>query len=475
MVELKEQIIALCRFINPYSEQPFSKKLIGPYQLLLTQGLTDFHLKRQVVISFLPDITVFIHIQRRLNIWMCLHSRLKSCFQPPKIYIFPKPEQKRNVINGAARIGRTLNKNTILCLGQRINLPLFKFFLLPNSRKEPLQLLNRVILLQILITNHSAVKCVREQNIQLYSPYRGQSCLINICGHAKFPVADNFRHTVKNPLLYLAFRRYKLLCRTLRHRKGALIHFLVLVQRNLIYLHCHSRNHVGRLALLDKCMQRLHIHSPLRHHVSGDILPARRLVKCRYSCIRNSRESADDLFYLRKLDAEAPHLHLSVAPADELNIPIRQETHNIPRMVNPSIPFKITEWICRIHLCRLLRTVQIPAAHLIARNTKLTWNTDRNPSSHPVQYIELHIGNGLSNRELVLILSKGVSGYIDRTLRRSINIIVVRTALRLKGRQSLPAHNQIPKRIILHTGGKRPPNLGSHESMGNSLPFYILI
>ena len=61
MVKIQKQIISFFRLIQLYTEQSFLHKLIRTHQFFPVQPVVYFHLKRRIIVSFLPNITFFIH------------------------------------------------------------------------------------------------------------------------------------------------------------------------------------------------------------------------------------------------------------------------------------------------------------------------------------------------------------------------------------------------------------------------------
>ena len=175
----------------------------------------------------------------------------------------------------------------------------------------------------------------------------------------------------------------------------------------------------------------------------GDVFSAGRFIKCRHRGILDSGESADNLLHFRQLDPKSPYLHLAVAPADKLDVPIRQETNDVSGVIHPFVAFLGAVRILRIDFRRLLGPVQISPGHLVSRNAQFSRNSYRNPSSHAVQDIQLDVGDGFPDGELLFILLDPIIGHIDRTLGRAVDVVVAGRAFRLKGRQRLPAHRQM--------------------------------
>ena len=64
---------------------------------------------------------------------MRLNRAVNRCCKPVKIYLLIQFQKIRNVVNRGAHVGRTLNKDSLLCIGKRIVLLYFSLGLLTGS------------------------------------------------------------------------------------------------------------------------------------------------------------------------------------------------------------------------------------------------------------------------------------------------------------------------------------------------------
>lgn len=167
-----------------------------------------------------------------------------------------------------------------------------------------------------------------------------------------------------NAVKYLSLRLILWRCHRLPlphgHRKGVFIHLLVLIQRVFVNLHGHGWNHIRRLALSDKGVQRVHIDRAVGCDLGGNVFSSGRIVKGGNNGIPYPWEPADDFLHLSQLNAKAPHFDLPVMSADKLNIAVRQEAHYVPGMINPSIPRLAAKRVLREVLRRFLQAFRYP-------------------------------------------------------------------------------------------------------------------
>ena len=178
-------------------------------------------------------------------------------------------------------------------LGDRIvGLKLIGLRLLALS-KEALKLLHGGVAAQILDRNRNA-ELRRKQNVELDRADRVETGFKNIGGNAKGGVAHNVGNAVKDLLLDLVLRRNDLSRLLFGNRQGALVDLLVLVERDLVDLHRHRRNHIGRLVALDELAQGFNVNRLVRDHISRNKLAAALFVERLNGRVLDPGEFADN-------------------------------------------------------------------------------------------------------------------------------------------------------------------------------------
>ena len=254
----------------------------------------------------------------------------------------------------------------------------------------------------------------------------------------------------------------------LRLRQGPLVDLAVLIQRNAVDLHGHSRHHVGRLALPDEIIQSGDIYFTVCDDISGDELFAGAcILECLHGGIRDTGEFPDNSFHLRQFDAEAAHLDLSVSAPDKINISIRQKAHHITRAISTGKGRIVTEGISDIHFFCYIGPVQIAPPYTAPGNQQLAGNKRRKSVEVRVYYIALAVNVWCADRHTFIEPVNLCAGGHDRTLCRAVYIDQFCVDIRHRGyrHQCLPAGQQIPQRRNRCHGVKLPRHLSGHEAV----------
>ena len=116
-------------------------------------------------------------------------------------------------------------------------------------------------------------------------------------------------------------------------RQGPFIHFLVRVEGYSVYLHRHSRHHIGRFAVSDEGIEFVDVDSLVANDVGSDELTAVGVVEGLHGSILNASELADDRFDFFEFDTEAADLDLSVASAHKLDIAVLAVVHDVAGLI----------------------------------------------------------------------------------------------------------------------------------------------
>ena len=202
----------------------------------------------------------------------------------------------------------------------------------------------------------------------------------------------------------------------LRGRQGALVHLLVLVQRDRINLHRGRGHHVRRFAFLDEGMERLDINLFVANDVGGDKLASVWIVKGLNGSVFDARVFAYDGLYFLQFDAEAANLDLSVFAAHELDVAVLAVAHNVAGTIDAfAVPFHKGG-------SRFLGLVQVAQAHLRAGDYQFSRRAPRHLLAEAVQDKQLYVIVRFADRDVRLILVHIVAAHIDGCFGRSVRV-----------------------------------------------------
>ena len=160
-----------------------------------------------------------------------------------------------------------------------------------------------------------------------------------------------------------------------RFRKGFLVHLLVLVERDALDLHRHSRHHVRRFFIHDEVVEGFDVNLLICNDISCDEFAAALFVKGLHSSILDTGELKDDTFDLLEFDAETADLHLSVFAPHELDVTVGKIAHDVAGAVNVSVFLVCVEGIVDIDFNGLLGTVEVAAGYLWSGDPEFTCHT----------------------------------------------------------------------------------------------------
>ena len=191
------------------------------------------------------------------------------------------------------------------------------------------------------------------------------------------------------------------------------------------------------------------------------------VVESLHGGILDAWELSDDSLHLLQLDAEAANLHLSVAAAYELYVSIRQIAHDVAGAI-ATLVFSISvEGILDIHLRRLLRTVQIAAAHLRSAHPQLTTSALRQAVAQLVDDVESQVVERLADGDVQLLVLHPVVSRKDGALRRSVAVVHLVVRRRIERRELLSTHGEEAQRVVVGVRGKLIAHLRRDERMGD--------
>ena len=140
--------------------------------------------------------------------------------------------------------------------------------------------------------------------------------------------------------------------------KGFLVDFLVLVERNAVYLHGDGRYHVRWFLVEYETVEGIDVYLLVADDVGSEELAAIIIVESLNGDVLDAGELADYGLDFGKLDAESAYLHLSVTASHKLDIAVRQVAYDVSGAVAAS-PGCLDE-----RFCCLLWTVQITSTYL---------------------------------------------------------------------------------------------------------------
>ena len=266
-----------------------------------------------------------------------------------------------------------------------------------------------------------------------------------------------------------------LFCLSLRYWQCLLIYLLVLVQRNSVNLHRHCRYHIRRFSIQNKSMQLLYVNGIIRHHIRCQEFSTAHSIKICHCGILNTRILTDYTLHFRQLNTETTDLHLSVISTNKIDAAIRQETYNVPCLIDALITFFLAKWIPDKYLLCLFRTVEISSSHLMSCYPQFSSHTRRQSSSLFIHYIQSDIiqrtTDWYSVIQPVYFLYRGKNG----TLRWSISIVEAEILRCFHWHKLFPTHRKSLQRMILHLGCKLSSHLCGHETVGNAVLLKVSI
>ena len=257
----------------------------------------------------------------------------------------------------------------------------------------------------------------------------------------------------------------------LRFRQGALVHLLVLVQRNLFNLHRHGRHHVWRFLLQDKVVEGIDVNLLIAYNVGRDELTAVRIVESLHRGILDARELADNGLHFLQLDAETTDLHL----ANKLDVARWQVAHNIACTIGTDVFLLGGKWILDKYFCVFVRTVQVAEGHLRSGCPQFTQSTHRQTVSMLVDYIKPHIVHRLSDGHVRIFLCNRIDSDEDGGFRGAIAVVQLIALRRSDTGQFLARHREVQQGVVLDVRCKLIAHLCGHEGMGDVFALQVFV
>ncbi len=254
-------------------------------------------------------------------------------------------------------------------------------------------------------------------NIAQYRRYTKVLGINDLCDDAvDFLLQHIHRHVGLHNFFHFLFR----------FRKGFLVHFLVLVERNAVDLHRHGRHHIRWLLVEDKIVQSVDVHLLVADDIGRDEFAASFLVERLHRSILDVRELTDDSLHFLQFDAEAADFHLTVLTSHKLNIARGQITYDVAGTVDTGVLGTIITRDKRVgdkHLSGFLRAVQITSAYLRTTGPQLTGSAYGQTMTFGIDNIEAHVINGLADRNILHFPVNLIAGFKDCRFRWSVGVM----------------------------------------------------
>src|SRR5258708_1198978 len=160
-------------------------------------------------------------------------------------------------------------------------------------------------------------------------------------------------------------------------------------QRDAVHLYQYRWEHILRQQLLQPGHRPRRIEPFAHHHITHQPALSPLFLPRQHHTLPNSVHAAQRIFYFPQLDPVAPDLHLLVATAQVLDIPILLPSAPVPRPVQPALSKRISPKPLR----RQLRIVPIPPGYLHPSDTDLPAHPNGRYLTRPIQDIYLHIAH----------------------------------------------------------------------------------
>ncbi len=163
--------------------------------------------------------------------------------------------------------------------------------------------------------------------------------------------------------------------------------------------------------------------------------------------------------HLAQLDAEAPHLHLSISPTDELQRPVCLPAHHVARAVEA---LAVSEGTGHEALRRQLRPAHVPTGQALASHVQLARHPRRQRLHRPVQHVRGRVGyrpaDGHRGAPLPLLLHP--VAHRERRVLRGAVPVDEHDARREPLADTTDGQHITPGQHLLHPGqGLRLPRL----------------
>ena len=173
---------------------------------------------------------------------------------------------------------------------------------------------------------------------------------------------------------------------------------------------------------------------------------------------------AHDGFDLGELDAEAADLHLPVASADELDVPVAHVAHDIARAVQRCV-VALVEGVDPERFGRLLGPVQVAVADLGPGQPQLACRADGNPLAARIDDVAFHVVEHAPDGDVVLAGYERVNRRVDGAFARAVRVVGQGTFGHVEGHERLAAHAEMLHRDAFPIDRELAPDLGGHKRM----------
>ena len=261
----------------------------------------------------------------------------------------------------------------------------------------------------------------------------------------------------------------------LRLRQGLLVHFLIDIQRDGVYLHRDRRHHIRRLALHYESVERRRVDGPVAHDVGGEELAAALLIEGLHGNVLDAGELPDDRLHFLQFYPEAADLDLGVLAAYVLDVTVGAVAHDVAGAVRaPEFGIGL-EGIVDEALGGLVGTAQIAVADLQAGLQQFACGSYRHPPAGLVHDECVDARQRLANGDVLLLAVHILGDDVADALRGAV--AVEESIFRQRqGAQFLAAGIQHLQ--ALATGivdGELGGHLRGHETVGDAVGLEVSV
>ncbi len=208
----------------------------------------------------------------------------------------------------------------------------------------------------------------------------------------------------------------------LRRRQGLSVHLPIRSQRQRRQLHEGRGHHeLGQLLLQPvphpRCLGRLRLFDVVR-----DQALASRAIPHHHQPVLHRWMREERCLHFGQLDAVAPHLHLAVPSAQELQHSIGTEARQVSSAIEP-LSWHRAERIRNEAVRRHIGLAQIPSREAITTDVQLSRHAHWNGLHPSIQHIDLRVADGPANghrRAHVLHSRHPMDRREERALRRPV-------------------------------------------------------
>ncbi|GEM21854.1 hypothetical protein NS2_00930 [Nocardia seriolae NBRC 15557] len=195
------------------------------------------------------------------------------------------------------------------------------------------------------------------------------------------------------------------------------------VEREFVQHHQDRRHHVRRHALADLGAHLLHVHGVARgrNDVADQLITGVRVVAHHDHRLRDGIQCGERGFDLAELDAQTAQLHLEVGAADVLDLAVRGPGDEVTGAVHA---LGVPEGVGHEAIRGQVRSPDIAARQLDARQVQLTRDADRHRPQSRIQHVHLGVEHRAADRHRVHVgVHDLVVGDVDGGLGGAVQVV----------------------------------------------------